>query len=48
MINTHLSIRVSDEYKSKLETIIRLTNKNVSEIVREGIDLVFEQVLNDD
>lgn len=42
--NDELKIRISEEDKEKLEYCVSKTNKNKSEIVREGIDKVYNEL----
>lgn len=42
--NEELKIRISKEDKEKLEYCIKNSNKNKSEIVREGIDKVYKEI----
>lgn len=42
--NEELKIRISQEDKEKLDYCIKNTNKNKSEIVREGIDKVYNEL----
>lgn len=42
--NEELKVRISQEEKDKLEYCMKNTNKNKSEIVREGIDKVYKEL----
>lgn len=42
--NEELKVRISKEDKEKLEYCINNSNKNKSEIVREGIDKVYNEI----
>lgn len=42
--NTELKVRISEEDNKKLEFCITHSNKNKSEIVREGIDKVYKEL----
>ena len=42
--NEDLKVRISKEDRQKLDYCIKHTNKNKSEIVREGIDRVYQQI----
>lgn len=42
--NTELKIRISEEDKQKLDFCVKYTNKNKSEIVREGINKVYNEI----
>lgn len=42
--NEELKIRISKEDKEKLEYCINHTNKSKSEIVRDGIDMVYNNL----
>lgn len=42
--NEELKVRISKEDKEKLEYCINNRNKNKSEIVREGIDKVYNEI----
>lgn len=42
--NEELKVRISKEDKEKLEYCINNSNKNKSEIVREGIDKVYKEL----
>ncbi len=44
--NEELKIRISKEDKEKLEYCIKKSNKNKSEIVREGISKVYNELNN--
>lgn len=42
--NEELKIRISKQDKEKLEYCIKNSNKNKSEIVRDGIDMVYQEL----
>ena len=42
--NEELKVRISKEDKEKLEYCINNSNKNKSEIVREGIEKVYNEI----
>lgn len=42
--NEELKVRISEKDKEKLEYCITNSNKNKSEIVREGIDKVYKEL----
>lgn len=42
-MDSRLQIRVDSELQEKLDFCVNKTGKNRSEIVREGVELVFER-----
>lgn len=42
--NIELKVRISEEDKEKLEYCTKHSNKNKSEVVREGIDKVYSEI----
>lgn len=42
--NEDLKVRISKEDRQKLDYCMKHTNKNKSEIVREGIDRVYQKI----
>lgn len=43
--SNELKIRISEEDKNKIEYCMKKTNKTKSEIVRDGIDKVYNEII---